>query len=393
MNEDLKSYIEFYHRLGLPHKEIAILLKTKHNQHYSVEYLKRKVIPKLHLNNRRGSAQLTNFDDILQAILLEMSLKPDRSVSDVFFRLRFIYGYIVRRKLVREIMTTLDPKGMSRRKGNKLKRRQYLSKGPNWIWHIDQYDKLSPYGIHISGCIDGFSRYVLWCEAGISNKNPKKIAAYFINTLEQVNGYPHIVRGDAGTENGTVAAIQNFLREDDEDSFCKKAFIYGKSTHNQRIERWWGILRGKCTDRWIHHFKELEKDGHFTIGEKLHITLVQYCYMQIIRKELEEVKLAWNYHRIRKQKTGDVVPGIPELLYHVPEMLGNPQCRNYIHQINVNDEKLQFLKDQCCFENDLDKDTKEALDVICDNYHPSTELEAKTMYITLKDILEQYIYQ
>lgn len=33
------------------------------------------------------------------------------------------------RELVRQIMKTLDPVGVSLRKGNKLKRRQYLSKG------------------------------------------------------------------------------------------------------------------------------------------------------------------------------------------------------------------------------------------------------------------------
>lgn len=55
-------------------------------------------------------------------------------------------------------------------------------------------------------------------------------------------------------------------------------------------------------------------------------TLVQYCYMRIIREELEEVKFAWNHHRIRKQKSGDIVPGIPELLYNVPEILGQFTC-------------------------------------------------------------------
>ena len=30
--------------------------------------------------------------------------------------------------------------------------------GPNYVWHIDGYDKLKPFGIAISGCIDGFSR-------------------------------------------------------------------------------------------------------------------------------------------------------------------------------------------------------------------------------------------
>lgn len=51
--------------------------------------------------------------------------------------------------------------------------------------------------------------------------------------------------------------------------------------------------------------------------------------MQIIREELEEVKFAWNNHRIRKHKSGDIVPGIPELLYHVPEMLGQFTLQSY----------------------------------------------------------------
>lgn len=33
-----------------------------------------------------------------------------------------------------------------------------------------------------------FSRFVLWCEAGVSNKDPKKIASYFVKALEQAGG-------------------------------------------------------------------------------------------------------------------------------------------------------------------------------------------------------------
>nr|XP_022303069.1 uncharacterized protein LOC111110748 isoform X6 [Crassostrea virginica] len=300
MDEDVENIIRYYHRIGLTHKEITTLLRIRHNHDYRLEYFKRKIIPKLHLNIRRGGESLTEFDEIVHLIQIELLLKPDRSITDMLFRLKVMHGCNVRREMVRQIMRTLDPVGVFQRKGNKLKRRQYFSKGPNWIWHIaDQYDKLSPYGIFISGCIDGFSRYVLWCKAGISNKNPAKIAGYFLSTVEHVKG----------TENMTVATMQNFLREDDEDSFSKKAFIFGKSTHNQ----------------------ELERDGHFTIGDIVHTTLIQYCYMDIIRRELDDVTYAWNCHRIRSQKHGDIVPGIPDLLYNVPEMLGNPDCRNYIH--------------------------------------------------------------
>ena len=27
--------------------------------------------------------------------------------------------------------------------------------GPNWLWHIDRYDKRKPYGFAIHGAIDG----------------------------------------------------------------------------------------------------------------------------------------------------------------------------------------------------------------------------------------------
>lgn len=29
--------------------------------------------------------------------------------------------------------------------------------GPNFAWHIDQYDKLSTFGFYIHGCIDGYN--------------------------------------------------------------------------------------------------------------------------------------------------------------------------------------------------------------------------------------------
>lgn len=41
------------------------------------------------------------------------------------------------RELVRQIMRTLDPVGVSLRKGNKLKRRQYLSKGFSLLFTLN----------------------------------------------------------------------------------------------------------------------------------------------------------------------------------------------------------------------------------------------------------------
>lgn len=36
----------------------------------------------------------------------------------------------------------------------------YINQGPNFVWHVDGYDKLSPYGLDIHGCIDGLDFFL-----------------------------------------------------------------------------------------------------------------------------------------------------------------------------------------------------------------------------------------
>ena len=45
--------------------------------------------------------------------------------------------------------------------------------GPNFLWHLDGYDKLKQFGFAIHGCIDGFSRFIIWLESASTNNDPK----------------------------------------------------------------------------------------------------------------------------------------------------------------------------------------------------------------------------
>ena len=54
---------------------------------------------------------------------------------------------------VRELLKICDPEGVERRSKHRLRRRRYISKGPNYQWHMDEYDKLKPFGFCIYGCI------------------------------------------------------------------------------------------------------------------------------------------------------------------------------------------------------------------------------------------------
>ena len=58
----------------------------------------------------------------------------------------------VPRDRVLHFMRETDPEGVRRRKAHMLVRRRYYARGPNYVWHVDEYDKLKPYGF--CGAID-----------------------------------------------------------------------------------------------------------------------------------------------------------------------------------------------------------------------------------------------
>ena len=189
-------------------------------------------------------------------------------------------GIVVQREMVRILLTILDPAGVNARLGRNLRRRHYRSKGPNYIWHLDSYDKRKPHGFCINGCIDGFSRFIVWLRVGRSNNNPKSIARYYVEALASLKRLPYIIRTDLGTANGHIAEIQSYLRRNGPGR--NHAFLYGTSQHNQRIESWWGILRRECAQFWIELFGQMKHDGHFN-GDFIDKNILQYVFMDQIR--------------------------------------------------------------------------------------------------------------
>lgn len=85
------------------------------------------------------------------------------------------------RETVCILIQLLDGEGVDLRSGNRLRRGVYHSCGQNYVWHVDGYDKLKPFGIAISRCIDGFARMIIWLEAYKTDNDPMIIAGYFMD--------------------------------------------------------------------------------------------------------------------------------------------------------------------------------------------------------------------
>ena len=107
-------------------------------------------------------------------------------------------GMRVTRNFVYAVQSVFDPEGIQQRRAMRLRRRPYSVPGPNYIWHMDSYDKLTPFGIGVNWCIDGFSRHIIWMQANVTNSKPQVVAAYFVTAVSEWGGCPKIIRSDLG---------------------------------------------------------------------------------------------------------------------------------------------------------------------------------------------------
>ncbi|KAL4241014.1 hypothetical protein ACF0H5_001793 [Mactra antiquata] len=241
----------------------------------------------------------------------------------------------IARDSVLRLMREIDPQGVNERKMHRLARRKYISKGPNFIWHVDGYDKLKPYGFCIHGAIDGYSRRILWLEISNSNNSPSVIATYYLDTLKELGFAPRLLRCDRGTENSRLALLQPYFRYNGTDSVAGvKSFMYGKSVSNQRIESWWGLLRRQGIHWWISFFKDMVDANTLDTTDKVQIECLRYCFMDLIQSELDRIAMNWNNHEIRPQKHRNIPSGRPEIMFHVPEVYGG---YNFGHVVNKDD--------------------------------------------------------
>ena len=78
---------------------------------------------------------------------------------------------------------------------------------------MDGHDELKPFGFSIHGCIDGFSRRLVWLEVASTNKKPELIAKYYIEAVKQHKGVPKTLKADDGTEHSLIEPIHICLRD------------------------------------------------------------------------------------------------------------------------------------------------------------------------------------
>ena len=144
-----------------------MFLRLYHNINIS------KRTPECRLNyygfRRRGFSNAT-INELKNVIESEIQGPASmRGYRGLWYSLKTNYGIIVQRDIVINILKEIDQEETNIRKARRLRRRKYVSEGPNSCWHYDGYDKLKTYGFPIHCCIDWCLGQLLQNEYGTEN--------------------------------------------------------------------------------------------------------------------------------------------------------------------------------------------------------------------------------
>lgn len=282
--------IGYYFKRGFVYQKILHFLTKFHGIQISLRTLNTK-LRQLDLGRRNMNY---NINDLRHRIQLELDGPGCSGGYRAVWHTLQMEGNQVPREAVRVVLKDLDPDGVQERRSRTLRRRTYYTPGPNHSWHVDGYDKLKPYGFPVHGCIDGYSRKVLWLNVCRSNNDPAVTGQLFLRAVQKYGGCPTLLRTDNGTENVILAGMQSYFRSNGDDEFAGvKAHRYGTSPSNQRIECWWSFLRKNRSNWWINFFKDLIEQGDLSMSNELQKECLWFCFHQLLQQDLTSVKRLW----------------------------------------------------------------------------------------------------
>ena len=116
------------------HTEPLVFVEILDNRiSMSVRTLKRKLLT-YGLQKKNVNIDDQELRDIIKKEVETGHVSEYRKIWHI---LRINHHIHAPRKLVAQIVHDLDPQASKKRKENKLKRRKYMSYGPNHCWHID----------------------------------------------------------------------------------------------------------------------------------------------------------------------------------------------------------------------------------------------------------------
>ena len=127
--------------------------------------------------------------------------------------------------------------------------------------------------------------------------------------------------------------------------------------------------------------------GEFILGNTLHMELVSYTFSPLLQYELDQVKLQWNTHYIRRTRH-DNIPGRPDELFFLPELSGGQNQGPLISDSEIDSaysEEENLMEDAEIIMNDVDEVLVEYFEYVVHEenllYPPTNWKEGRELFV------------
>jgi hypothetical protein len=106
----------------------------------------------------------------------------------VQFSYVFIYIYSCFSEVITRLLNTVEPEQVNERRRSAFKRKRFWAAGVNDVWPQDQHDKWGRFGLWLHAGLEAFSGEINWLKIWWTNKNPRLVAKYYIDTCRRIGG-------------------------------------------------------------------------------------------------------------------------------------------------------------------------------------------------------------
>ena len=189
------------------------------------------------IQDMRGLSDLSDTD--LDFLFLE---RHGHSAGQVY-----ISGYLqsiglrIQRQRIRESLMRVDPDNRILHWGAIISRRVYYVPWTNSIWYLDGHHSLICWRMVVHGCIDGFSRKIMFLKCN-SNNISETVLQLFLTAVEEHDGlWPSRIQVDKGVENVKVCDAMAAMRGSGRGSF-----IAGPSKDTKELKGCGGMCSVAC---------------------------------------------------------------------------------------------------------------------------------------------------
>ena len=208
-------------------------------------------------------------------------------------QLQTLHIYVPRRT-VRERLNRVCSMAVENWSSSTIIRWVYKVPCSNTLWHIDGLHSLIRWRIVIHGCIDGYSRNIMYLHASDNNRATTVLNPFLEATRE--NSWPSRVQSYKGGENIDVARAMLTVWGTNRSSH-----ITGSSVHNRHTEcLWHDTFRCVCHS-FYSLFYEMEEIQLLCPTDELQLYSLHCTFSPILNIQLRDFQSSWNNHHLRSE--------------------------------------------------------------------------------------------